>query len=68
MELLIQNALWLESIIRHYWDACQKGYHFTITTHIYRKVFWLLTTEGVRTNPQNIKSSEYRYQIKTSGF
>lgn len=68
MELLIQNALWLESIIRHSWDAYQKGYHFTVTTHTYGKVFWLLTTEGVRTNPQNINSSGYWYQIKTPGF
>lgn len=43
MKLLIQNALWLESMIKRDCSVYdQKDHHFTITRHRYKKIFWLL--------------------------
>lgn len=46
MKLLLQNALRLESMIKHYCSVYDwKDHHFTITRHGYKKILWLLATK-----------------------
>lgn len=68
MKLLIQNALWLESMIKRDCSVYdQKDHHFTITRHRYKKNMLTTGHEGFRMNPQNIKSSGDQCWEKT-GF